>query len=71
MTRRAAVLNDELARIMIAERVRMTNEHVRQGRLRQVLAERKAAAMEQRGTGTSAAAEPCLEANQQARPALG
>ncbi len=65
------MLFDEVARIMVAERLRMTNEHVRQGRLRLDLAERKAAAMEHRGTPTSPAAEPCLEANQRARPALG
>ncbi|HLY12989.1 MAG TPA: hypothetical protein VKR24_01460 [Candidatus Limnocylindrales bacterium] len=65
------MLNLELARIVVAERIRTTDEHIRQDRFRQDLAERRAAAAEQDRTGTRPAADPCGETSQRAKPALG
>jgi hypothetical protein len=66
------MLNLELARIVTAERLRTTNDHVRQNRFRQDLAERNAAAAGQARAGSGApSAEPCVETSQRAKPALG
>ena len=63
------MLNYELARIVVAERLRLTNEHVRQSRFRLDLAERKAAAG--RAALNSADVRPCPEPSQRTKPALG
>lgn len=61
------MLNYELARILVAERLRSTNEHVRQGRFRKDLAEGKAAG---RAALDTSGVRPCPEPSQRAKPAL-
>ena len=64
------MLNYELARILVAERLSSTSEQVRQGRFRHDLAERKAAEAGRAILG-SADARACPEPSQKAKPALG
>jgi len=64
------MLNYELARILVAERVRSTSEQVRQGRFRLDLAERRAAEAGRTILG-SVDARACPEPSQKAKPALG
>jgi hypothetical protein len=64
------MLNYELARILIAERLRSTNEQVRQGRFRLDLAERKAAEAGRSMSGSSDV-RACPEPSPRAKPALG
>jgi hypothetical protein len=63
------MLNLELARIVIAERRRTTDENLRQAGFRQALADRidAQAAVDPRPLGTNQA---CTDSGQQAKPAL-
>jgi hypothetical protein len=65
------MLNIELARIVVAERLRTTDEHVRQARFQEDIAERNAAAAEARQADREASVTPCQDAGQQTKPALG
>jgi hypothetical protein len=65
------MLNIEWARIVAAERLRETEENVRQGRFRRAIAERNATSAEPSAAGRGATAEPCRDAGQRAKPALG
>jgi hypothetical protein len=62
------MLNHELARILVAERLWLTDQHVRQGRLRRDLAEGQAAS---RAALDTSVVRPCPEPGQRAKPALG
>lgn len=65
------MLNIELARIVVAERLRTTDEHVRQARFQEDIAERNAAAAELRQAGQGSSVAPCQDAGQRTKPALG
>jgi hypothetical protein len=65
------MLNIELARIVVAERLRTTDEHVRQGRFQEDIVERNAAAAEARQAGREASVTPGQDPGQRTNPALG
>ncbi len=65
------MLNIELARIVIAERRRTTDENLRQARFERDLAERNGAAAESPQAERDASPAPCADAGQRIEPALG
>jgi hypothetical protein len=65
------MLNIELARIVMAERLRTTDERVRQGRFQRDIAERNAAMAESRKPSSSSTLETSPDPGQRAKPALG
>jgi hypothetical protein len=65
------MLNLELARIVVAERQRAMSGQLREGRFRRDIAERRATLAGSSLVRPDSSAQPCQDAGQQPKPALG